>query len=514
MSHATDHVDVAIVGSGPAGSTYARLICDLVPDARVLVVDAGPVVSDPPGAHVNTIEDPAARARAKLASQGPTQYSYGIPTAEQRQLAHRSRRDGSILANTGLFLVSSAQEASPDFPAASLANNVGGMGAHWFGSCPRPAGTERIGFLDEATLDDALATAERLLRVSATQFAGSQLAARREAILSGLFDHGRTPERRVQPMPLAMSREAPGTGQSGPAVILDALLRGARDHFGLRPETLCRRVIMNSGRAAGVELADLASGAAYRVGADHVVIAADALRTPQLLFASGVRPPALGRCFNEHPYISAIFEVAEPADETGDPELNALMPASGVTWIPFDDQRFPMHAGLHEWGRLLSVGIFLPKEIAWEDRVEFSTSAVDWRGLPSMRLHYSLSDADLQSADRAREVMATIARECTGTIMDEPPGLMPNGSSLHYQGSTRMGPEDDGNSVCDRYSRVWDTENLYVAGNGVIPTSTACNPTLTSVALAVIGARELAGQLGGRSGRISRPASGHVGTAP
>ena len=188
------------------------------------------------------------------------------------------------------------------------------------------------------------------------------------------------------------------------------------------------------------------------------------------------------------------------------------MPASGVTWIPFDDDRFPMHVGLHEWGRLLSVGIFLPKEIAWENRVEFSASAVDWRGLPSMRLHYSLSDADLEAVDRGREVMVTIARECTGTTMDEPPGLMPNGSSLHYQGSTRMGSEDDGTSVCDPHSRVWNTENLYVAGNGVIPTSTACNPTLTSVALAVIGARELAGEMGGWSGRATRPATGHVGT--
>lgn len=172
MIHATDHVEVAIVGSGPAGSTYARLICDQLPDARVLLVEAGPVVSQPPGAHVNTIEDPGARARAKLASQGPTQYSYGIPTAEQRLLAHRRTRDGSILAHTGLFLLGSTQEASPDFPAASLANNVGGMGAHWFGCCPRPAGTERIGFLDETTLDGALATAERLLRVSTAGLAG------------------------------------------------------------------------------------------------------------------------------------------------------------------------------------------------------------------------------------------------------------------------------------------------------------------------------------------------------
>ena len=195
-------------------------------------------MSQPPGAHVNTITDPGARARAKVASQGPTQYSYRIPSAELRLLAHRSARDGSISAHTGLFLLGATQQVSPDFPAASLANNVGGMGAHWFGACPRPAGTERIGFLDETTLDGALATAERLLRVSTTQFAGSERAARREGILSELFNHGRPPERRVQPMPLATSREAPGTGQSGPAVILGALLSDPQANFNC--VTLCR----------------------------------------------------------------------------------------------------------------------------------------------------------------------------------------------------------------------------------------------------------------------------------
>jgi choline dehydrogenase-like flavoprotein len=154
-----------------------------------------------------------------------------------------------------------------------------------------------------------------------------------------------------------------------------------------------------------------------------------------------------------------------------------------------------MHAQLHQWANLLAVGIFMPKEIARDNRVEFSDSAVDWRGLPSMRLRYSLSAADLRVVERAREVMATIARAWTGRSMDERPGLMPNGTSLHYQGTVRMGSQDDGNSVCDRHGRVWGTQNLYVGGNGVIPASTACNPTLTSVALAVIGAHGVVGQL-------------------
>ena len=63
--------------------------------------------------------------------------------------------------------------------------------------------------------------------------------------------------------------------------------------------------------------------------------------------------------------------------------------------------------------------------------------------------------------------------------------MMPLGASLHYQGTTRMGAADDGASVCCPDSEVWDVPGLFVAGNGVIPTATACNPTLTGVALAV-----------------------------
>ena len=77
---------------------------------------------------------------------------------------------------------------------------------------------------------------------------------------------------------------------------------------------------------------------------------------------------------------------------------------------------------------------------------------------------------------------------------------MPNGSSLHYQGTLRMGDADDGTSVADPWSRVWGYDHLVVGGNALIPTATAMNPTLMSVAIAVRGARKAAEQLRAEAG--------------
>jgi choline dehydrogenase-like flavoprotein len=63
-----------------------------------------------------------------------------------------------------------------------------------------------------------------------------------------------------------------------------------------------------------------------------------------------------------------------------------------------------------------------------------------------------------------------------------------------------MGATDDETSVCSPDSEVWSAPGVFVAGNNVIPTSTAANPTLTSVALAVRGARRIARDLGGEGG--------------
>jgi choline dehydrogenase-like flavoprotein len=63
----------------------------------------------------------------------------------------------------------------------------------------------------------------------------------------------------------------------------------------------------------------------------------------------------------------------------------------------------------------------------------------------------------------------------------------------------RMGETDDGTSVADPWSRVWGYNNLVVGGNALIPTATAMNPTLMSVAIAVRGARKVAEELSSQS---------------
>ena len=40
---------IAVVGSGPIGSTYARLMLEQLPEARVVMLEAGPQLTAIPG---------------------------------------------------------------------------------------------------------------------------------------------------------------------------------------------------------------------------------------------------------------------------------------------------------------------------------------------------------------------------------------------------------------------------------------------------------------------------------
>jgi choline dehydrogenase-like flavoprotein len=496
---------VLVIGSGPTGATYARLLVEQIPDLDVLMVEAGPLVSTPPGMNAKNIVDPAEQDRARERSQGRGAQAKGLSA-----LPGGAAAEGTITARFGTYLVGRPAPGSGGLPAAAVSANVGGQGVHWTCATPRPVGSERIDFLPD--LDELLDEASQLLHVTSSAFGDSpQAGAILDLVGREFAGDGLT----VRPLPVAADRRADGTLRwSGTDVVLGPLAEGAHaDRFELRPETLAVRLLRDGDRVVGAVLRDQRTGEEEEVRADAVVVAANAFGTPQLLWASGIRPGALGRYLTEHPLVFGVVAVREgvlpPPDRDSRLQTD---PIRGVVSVVFSDEGHPFHAQLmyspvcpfplpegspnrDNPAGYAMVGYGVRKFPRPEDRLTFDESTPDENGLPGVVVSYDLTERELAEIEQAKKFQARAAG-VLGRFVEDQPRVMPPGTSLHIMGTFRMGRADDGTSVCDPDSRVWGVPGLVLAGNGLIPTANSCNPTLTSVALAVRGARALATDLG------------------
>lgn len=511
-------VDVLIVGSGPVGSAFACSIAALAPSARILMVEAGPRLTERPGMHVRNIPDDHERELARRRSEGPSGEEQAAEAVQFGNLVSGkmlARGTGEPAPAPGTFFVNAqlARDApGGTLPAAAMSCNVGGMGSHWGGATPHPRGRERIGFIPDGEWATILAAARRRLAVTSELFTGTPawtacLSALRSEFNELPSDSG------VRNMPVAARPGLNGDPPywTGSDVVLGDLARRPRETFAIAADTLCREILVDGGRAGGAVLAHRPSGRVTRVSAKVVVVAADSLRTPQLLWASGIRPPALGRHLNDHLMLGTLVApsyLESPEDPFA--ILTNMFDRGHVTnggWIPYSDEVHPLHATFTQFelpqrdgsGRRAGFcffGYFLPKEIRPDDRVRFLDDAVDAYGMPAIAIDYQVTEQDRKALGFAENMLArataALGRRLPGTSVLVSPG----GSSLHYMGTIRMGEHDDDASVCDSYSRVWGFENLFVGGNGVISTPTACNPTLTSVALAIRAAGKVAALTG------------------
>lgn len=520
----TEHPTVTIVGSGPIGSAYARTILENHPTARVVMFEAGPQLTERPGASVRNIADPDEKARAREMSQGPQsgafRESLGIPAG--------AVVEGMFTARQGTHLLDFGGDGSahaPTFPAVAAATNVGGQGAHWTCAIPRPSFSEKVAFIDDAEWEDLISTAEGLLHHQAAAFADSPIGGAIRSLLNDEFGAELPDGYGVSTLPVAGDPQPDGSMVwAGADMVLGPLIEDDTEEstrFTLRDLSLVRRVEHEDGVVRGITVEDLRTGESSFVAADLVVVAADAFRSPQLLWASGIRPAALGRYLTEHHVVistvsldgdrmASLVTDEELAGELARRAQNAVDPVAAVNRIPFSEPDHPYslqvmyaenppfqldpsnpQAG-NRWG-YVNMGYGVRKHPRVEDGVSFSDDELDYRGLPNMTIEYALTereDAEIAEATgRLKRAGAAL-----GTFVAEP-RLLPNGSSLHYMGTMRMGEADDDTSVADPYSRVWGTQNLVVGGNALIPTANTMNPTLTSVALAVRGARRAVEEL-------------------
>jgi choline dehydrogenase-like flavoprotein len=281
-----------------------------------------------------------------------------------------------------------------------------------------------------------------------------------------------------------------------------------------------------SGRVTGVVYADK-QGNHHRQRARIACVAGNAIETPRLLLnsASSLYPDGL-------------------ANSSGQVGRNYMRHMSGAVWAVFDkpvrmyrgntmagcikDERFhrpdrefvggyymqTVHRGLslmaaalannldvpgwgYEYTRIMEayqcmagmwlVGEDMPRET---NRVTLHPTEKDQFGLPIPNVHFDDHENDIAMRNDAYKRGAMVYDAVGATrIIRTPPG-----PSAHNLGTCRLSnrPED---GVCNKWGQTHDVENLFISDGSQFTTSTAENPTLTIVALAIRQADYIADQM-------------------
>jgi choline dehydrogenase-like flavoprotein len=310
---------------------------------------------------------------------------------------------------------------------------------------------------------------------------------------------------------------------SATAEIPPALATGRLD---LRPDSPALHVHTSGDgtRVAAVEYASRADGTRHLQSATAIVVAANTIEVPRLLFnsASAQHPRGLanssdqvGRNFMSHPgaYCWGLFD--EPMNPWEGFVLNHLCcldyaqtqpdapyvrgyAMETMTTLPVGAAT---GAAAHLWGAELKAFMRRYRNLAGlfticegvptpTNRVTVDPAAPDAWGMPGAHLHYDWHPNDVRVVDvAAAKSIAVLRAAGAREAFRQPP------TQVHMMGTARMG-DDPLASVADSWGETHDVAGLYVAGGALFPTGSSVNPTLTILALAWRTAEAIARRAG------------------
>jgi len=345
----------------------------------------------------------------------------------------------------------------------------------------------------------------------------------------------------------------PIEAKGDPVSPLRAALRTGR--CDIRPESYVTEVLLDgTGRTAtGVRYLD-ADGEMHEISAKHVILGAGAFETPRLLlrseignrdvvgrylmyhfqtFALGVFPDRLhayrGRSVThlmDDPIVPDELAMAASHDADLPWMRGGIVehgggshPVMEAIHLPAGDRhtRYMLESPMRDRMAAFTMqGEDLPQAT---NRVDLDPHVTDAWGLPAGRVTYAAHRHEVACAHHWAPRLEAIMRDAgaeTTFWASSPPlpehaavrrrrnaNANPSPISRHVMGTARMG-DDPRSSVCDRWQRLHDVENVMVADSSVFPTSTGYGPTLTIVALALRAAGALAGVEPLRSARPAR----------
>ena len=295
--------------------------------------------------------------------------------------------------------------------------------------------------------------------------------------------------------------------------LVDAAHDGARILSGTRVE----RVVVERGRARGIQ-ARTTGGARVTVRAGTaVVLACSAVQTPLLLRASGLDEGPVGDGFQAHPGISVagVFreEVRMWTGATQGHEVIGLR-REGIKFeaLGYDVALVAMRA--KGYGGALGEELAELADVAhWGAAVRARARGRVRRGLLGTSIRYTLDPEDLRRVQRGVRVLGELFLAAGAQVVypgvhgwheritdrasmarfEEEAPRDPNAYTLaatHLFGTCRMGSERP-RSVVRPDFRHHGVAHLYVADSSVFPTNIGVNPQLPILALATLCGRRI-----------------------
>jgi choline dehydrogenase len=278
-----------------------------------------------------------------------------------------------------------------------------------------------------------------------------------------------------------------------------------RGNITIATGAICDRVVIDNGRAVGVEVMDV-EGSTRRYDADEVIVALGTYASPALLLRSGIgageklRPhgiavvhelDAVGRGMQDHPKVSYRFWIDTDAPPWPNPWIQVLLTATAD--VAGNDRLFQImpYAGITDAGHRYS---------DWNVQVADSmgrTGTIDLAGTdprlqPRIGMGWLEAEGDMEVAVAAGRELMALAR--TGPIADVVhswPNQDDDGHALrtvetfhHVVGTCRMGRPGDKTAVVGGDCRVFGLEGLSVVDASVIPRIPSANTHLAVIALA------------------------------
>ena len=282
-----------------------------------------------------------------------------------------------------------------------------------------------------------------------------------------------------------------------------------RQNLTVRGDSEVARVIIERGRATGIELLD-----GSRISAGRVVLSAGSVKTPQLLLLSGIGAPerldavgitvvadlpGVGANASDHPQVAVPWSPRRDLADYGGPRIME----SALNFSPRADAQgdleiLPM---LKPMGYLLDGSTrggdlaMLTSMQAGSSRGRVSLRSADPRMPPRLEYDYLATEGDraalrLAVATTIELIGSPAFAPLVGSTdlpdpADEPALdrwiLATLGTSIHLCGTARFGAAGDAGAVVDARGSVHGVEGLSVADTSILPSAPVRGPANTAI---------------------------------